>query len=154
MGLQNGHYKDALDVYCEMEENQLLPNDSIIAGAIAACAQLGALDKGGEIHRSLDDVKLAFISGLLVQALEFIEGCRLKSDVSIWGAFLGACKVHKNVELGKIAAAKILELDPFLCGAYVLLSTIYGEAKNRTKASELKKKMEELGVDNHTGIAG
>ncbi|KAK6920597.1 Pentatricopeptide repeat [Dillenia turbinata] len=56
--VQNGRHKEALAVCCEMEENQLVPNDTIITGAIAACAQLDALDKGTEIHRSLNHVKL------------------------------------------------------------------------------------------------
>ncbi|KAH0992194.1 hypothetical protein GBA52_003677 [Prunus armeniaca] len=36
----------------------------------------------------------------------------MEAGVSAWGARLNACKIHGNVELAKLSAEKLLELDP------------------------------------------
>ncbi|MCD7449692.1 hypothetical protein HAX54_001121 [Datura stramonium] len=54
----------------------------------------------------------------------------VEPDGAVWGALLGACKIHKNVELAELAFNKVVELEPTNIGYYVLLSNIYTEANN------------------------
>ncbi|OVA19853.1 Pentatricopeptide repeat [Macleaya cordata] len=56
--LQNGDFKEALMMFHEMKVQGIIPNDASVAGAIAACAHLGALEMGKEIHVSLDEQKV------------------------------------------------------------------------------------------------
>ncbi|KAF8399829.1 hypothetical protein HHK36_015701 [Tetracentron sinense] len=55
---QNGDFKEALIVFREMQAEGIVPNDASITGAITACAHLGALELGQQIHLSLDEHKL------------------------------------------------------------------------------------------------
>ncbi|KAJ4960428.1 hypothetical protein NE237_020338 [Protea cynaroides] len=55
---QNGAFREALMVFHEMQAKGISPNDASITGAIAACAHLGALELGREIHSCLDDQKI------------------------------------------------------------------------------------------------
>jgi hypothetical protein len=48
-----------------------------------------------------------------------------KQDAVVWMAFLCACRIHGNVEMGKKAAEQVLELDHENAADYVLLSNIY-----------------------------
>ncbi|KAI9121608.1 hypothetical protein K1719_008641 [Acacia pycnantha] len=48
-----------------------------------------------------------------------------------WRALLAACHLHKNTELAKISARKVIELEPGHSGNYVLLSNVYGVAGDR-----------------------
>jgi pentatricopeptide repeat protein len=43
------------------------------------------------------------------------------ADSTMWGALLGASRIHRNSELGRSAAEKIFELEPENAGMYVLL---------------------------------
>lgn len=40
----------------------------------------------------------------LNEAMEFINKMNLEANAMIWQTFLGACRVHGNLELGKYAA--------------------------------------------------
>ena len=43
----------------------------------------------------------------------------------MWGALLGACRVHGDMYLVKLAAKKFFELKPENPGKYVVLSNAY-----------------------------
>ncbi|KAL5993441.1 hypothetical protein ACLOJK_014366 [Asimina triloba] len=55
---QNGAFNEALAVFQEMQSENVKPNDAAIAGAIAACAHLGALQMGRSIHDCLGERKV------------------------------------------------------------------------------------------------
>lgn len=40
--------------------------------------------------------------------------------MAIEGFFLAACRVHGDIEIGKIAAKKVMELKPYCTGAFVM----------------------------------
>jgi pentatricopeptide repeat protein len=50
---QNGHAKDALILFCQMQLAGVEPNSSTIASILSACANLAALQQGKEIHHYL-----------------------------------------------------------------------------------------------------
>lgn len=56
---------------------------------------------------------------LLNEAFRFIKSMPLKLDVGIWGALLGACLVHRNVELIELASQHFFELDPQNSNYYI-----------------------------------
>jgi pentatricopeptide repeat protein len=51
-------------------------------------------------------------AGRLTEAFELIQGMQIQPDAGVWGALLGACRLHKNDELAQVAANKLLELGP------------------------------------------
>lgn len=64
-------------------------------------------------------------AGHLDKAMEFIQEMDVKLDVSVWCSLLGACTIHKNQRVAKIASEKIFEIDPENSGSYVMLSNVY-----------------------------
>lgn len=54
-----------------------------------------------------------------------------KQDAVVWMAFLSACRIHGNAEMGKQAAEQVLELDHENAADYVLLSNIYAVLTTR-----------------------
>ncbi|CAD6238739.1 unnamed protein product [Miscanthus lutarioriparius] len=65
----------------------------------------------------------SMIVGRLREAFILIDTI-LTPDESIWGALLGACKMHRNLELGRLAAGKIIEINPDAVKTYILLANI------------------------------
>ncbi|KAM1244514.1 hypothetical protein ACFX1X_036300 [Malus domestica] len=84
--------------------------------------------------------------GRLVEAYQFIQRMPMEATPGAWGALLGACRVHKNVDLAKIAANKLFEIEPDNPGNYVLLSNILVTAKRWEEASETRKLMRDGGI--------
>lgn len=63
-------------------------------------------------------------------------------DGTVWGALLGACKIHKDVELAELAFVRF-ELEPANIGYYVLLSNIYTEADKEEGALRIRAMIQE-----------
>jgi pentatricopeptide repeat protein len=57
-------------------------------------------------------------AGKLDETMSLIEGMPFPAGPMVWRTLLGACKVHKNVELGKLAAEKLLSLEPLDSATY------------------------------------
>lgn len=64
--------------------------------------------------------------GRLDDAMEFTRKMPIEPNEMVWQTLLGACRVHGNVELGEIAAEKVLSVRPD-SATYVLLSNMYTE---------------------------
>ncbi|KAI3874379.1 hypothetical protein MKX03_025851 [Papaver bracteatum] len=63
----------------------------------------------------------------------------VKPHGGVWGALLGACKIHKNVEIADIAAEHLFELEPDSIGNFVVLSNIYSSAGRRNDVLRIRK---------------
>lgn len=59
----------------------------------------------------------------------------MEPDKVVWGAVLSACRMHGNLELGKLATEKLIELDPNDSGIYVLMESLCAA---RSKWDEVK----------------
>ncbi|KAM7506498.1 hypothetical protein LguiA_016951 [Lonicera macranthoides] len=153
----HGHAKEALDLFQELEKEKVVPNDITFVGVLSACCHAGLLDFGREIFDYMKRVygiepklehygcmvDLLGRGGRLVEAEELITRMAWKADVMIWGALLGACKNHGNIEIAKRAAKEILILDPHNHGVYVVLSNMYAEAGRWDDVSRLRKVMKQ-----------
>ena len=69
----------------------------------------------------------------------------------MWGALLGSCRIHCNVELAERASMMLFELEPTNAGNYVLLAEIYAEAKMWDEVKRVKKELEEKGLQKVPG---
>ncbi|KAL2510927.1 Pentatricopeptide repeat-containing protein [Abeliophyllum distichum] len=92
-------------------------------------------------------------SGLMEQAVDLIKSLSMKPDANIWGALLGACRLHGNVELGCWAAEHLLELKPGHSGSYALLSNMYAEAGRWDEADRVRKLMNLRKVKKNPGCS-
>lgn len=61
--------------------------------------------------------------------------------------------VHKNVALGKLAAEKLLSLEPLDSATYVLLSNIYAAAGKWKERDEVRKLMDYRKVKKEAGCS-
>ena len=73
--------------------------------------------------------------------------------MSVWGALLGAYRMHGNMELGKLVAEKFFELDLHNSGTHVLFSNIYAAAGRWEDAAKVRNVMRERGVKKEAGLS-
>ncbi|KAK6912915.1 Pentatricopeptide repeat [Dillenia turbinata] len=138
----HGYAKEALGIFYEMNNAGVKPNYITLVSVLAACSHAGLLEEGWHWFKTMKNefdiepgvehygcmVDLLGRAGLLKEAYNLIKEMKVKPDIVVWGSLLGACRIHKNVELAEISAHKLFELDPNNCGFHVLLSNMYADA--------------------------
>ncbi|RDX94079.1 putative pentatricopeptide repeat-containing protein, partial [Mucuna pruriens] len=103
---------ESLSFFSEMRFSGMSPDIVSFMGVIAACANLASIRQRQRDPRA----------GLMEEAADLIRGLSIEPDTNIWGALLGACRIHGNIELGPWAAEHLFKLKPQHCGYYILLS--------------------------------
>lgn len=157
----------AVNLFDEMISSGIQPDGTIFVSVLSACGHAGLTDKGldyfavmerdygvkpGPEHYSCV-VDLLGRAGRLDDACKLIELMQTKPDGAVWGALLGACKIHKNVELAELAFHKVVELEPENIGYYVLLSNIYYEANNLDGVLRLRSTMRDRKLKKDPGYS-
>lgn len=157
---QHGLGKEAVELFEEMLSwDGIEPNDITFLSVLTACSHAGLLDKGkhyfGLMRRYGIEPKVSHYAtvvdllgraGLLDQAKSFIEEMPIEPTASIWGALLGASRMHKDMEMGSYAAQKVFELDPSYSGAHILLANIYASAGRWRDVANVRKTMKDSGL--------
>ncbi|KAK7292840.1 hypothetical protein RJT34_15694 [Clitoria ternatea] len=151
----HGQYRKALELYDQMLGEGTSPDDVTFVGLLLACTHGGMAEKGNHIFNSMTTdfhivpklehygcmVDLLGRAGQLREAYEVIQSMHIKPDSVIWGALLGACSFHGNVELAEIAAKQLFALEPWNAGNYVILSNIYASDGQWNEVAKLRKMM-------------
>lgn len=162
---QHGRGAAALELFERMKKEGLRPNHATFAGVLAACSHAGLVEEGIAHFRSMAAphgvlpraehyagvVDILGRAGELHRARRFMEEVPGGADAMAWRTLLGACRVHRNVEVGEQAARRLLELDPEDAAAYVLLSNIYSAARRWDCRDRVRKMMKERGVKKEPG---
>ncbi|KAA8519092.1 hypothetical protein F0562_013348 [Nyssa sinensis] len=163
----HGHAEEALRLFSKMMQIGVKPNGVTFIGLLYACSHMGLINEGRMFFSSMTRdhgiipqiehygcmVDLFSRAGLLQEAHEFIRKMPIKPNGVVWGAFLGGCRVHKNVEMAEEAIKHLLELDPLNDGYYVVLSNIYAEAKRWEDTARVRKLMRDQGVKKTPGCS-
>lgn len=168
VGLANhGNAHDAISYFWEMISVGLTPDEVTFVGVLSACCHGGLVNEARMIFTQMTSkfnippkckhyscmVDLLGRAGLLEEAEELIKSMPFKADEVVWGALFFACRIHRNIEMGERAAFKLFELDPGDSGIYVLLASMYWEAKMFEKSMDLRKLMRVRGVDKTPGCS-
>ena len=90
-------------------------------------------------------------AGRLVEAYEIIRGMSLHPDKCVWGAFLGGCKLHGNLELAEFVAKDHFESGSNDVTFYVLMSNMYFEAGMLEDAERIRRAMKEMELKKTAG---
>ncbi|KAM4108055.1 hypothetical protein ACB094_03G016000 [Castanea mollissima] len=156
---QHGLGKESVQWFEEMLRIGIEPNHVTFLSVLSACGHAGLLDEGlyyfelmkkhmiePQVSHYVTIVDLLGRAGLLDRALKFIREMPIEPTAAVWKALLGACRMHKNMELGAYAAEHVFELDPYDSGPHVLLSNIYASAGRWGDVAKVRRMMKESGV--------
>lgn len=164
---KHGYARKALELFHQMALAGIKPNEVTYVAVLSACSHVGFVEEGWKHFYSMSSdhgivpriehyacmVDVLARSGFLKEAYEFINSMPFKPDALVWRTLLGACQVHGNVELGSLAAKRILELEPNDPAAYVLLSNLYAATGQWQNATEVRKSMKEKKLTKESGCS-
>ncbi|XP_047319579.1 putative pentatricopeptide repeat-containing protein At5g40405 [Impatiens glandulifera] len=163
----NGLGNECLELFSLMKREGVKPNEVTFISILKGCSVAGLVDEGcRQFDSMIKDygfvpmlehygcmVDLYGRAGLLMKALDFINKMPIQPHAGAWGALLNACKIHGDMELGEIAARKIVELEAKNHGAYVVLSNIYADSHEWDKVGTIRKSMMVKGVEKIPGFS-
>ncbi|KAE8662172.1 Pentatricopeptide repeat-containing protein [Hibiscus syriacus] len=164
---KHGFATRALEMFHEMLEARIRPNEITYIAVLSACSHAGLVSEGWEIFNSMHEehkiaprmehyacmVDLLGRSGSLREAIEFIDTMPCTPDALIWRTFLGACRVHHDKELGEHAAKMILQQDPQDTAAHILLSNLYASSGQWDDVARIRKNMKERNLIKEAGCS-
>lgn len=164
---QNGFSREALDLFSSMKNSGIKPNHITILGVLFACSHAGLVQDGWYYFQSMKNlydiepqrehygcmIDLLGRAGKVDEAVKLIHEMKYEPDAVTWRALLGACKVHKNIDMAIYAAKEILKLDPLDAGTYILLSNIYANSQRWEDVEQVRMAMRERGVKKEPGCS-
>ncbi|PKA60975.1 Pentatricopeptide repeat-containing protein [Apostasia shenzhenica] len=161
----HGCSEEALSLYDRMIGSGMKPNSATFMSVLLGCSHSHLVEHGRKIFNSMTDeyqmqpdsehyscmVDILSRAGCLQEAYELIQTMPLEATASSWGALLAACRVYKNVELGKISAEKLFEIEPENPGNYLILSNILAREDLWDEASKIRRLMRDRGIKKVSG---
>ncbi|KAF5182360.1 Pentatricopeptide repeat-containing protein [Thalictrum thalictroides] len=163
----HGKADAAMKLFYEMVETETKPNRVTFVGVLTACSHAGMVQQGRCLFASMQKdygvvpdadhhacmVDLLGRAGHLEEALELVETMPLEPHGGVWGALLGACRLHGNPDIAEIAAKHLFELEPNSIGNYILLSNIYALAGRMEDVSRIRKLVRGKGMKKNPGCS-
>ncbi|KAK9115756.1 hypothetical protein Sjap_014703 [Stephania japonica] len=164
----HGFCKEAIQTFSLMTENSLIkPNHVTFLSVLSACGHTGMVEDGINIFNKMRQdyciepnsdhysvmVDLMGRTGQLDEAMKFINQMPIPPGPHVWGALLGACRIHQNIEMGEKVAEKLLQLDPGHTGYYMLLSSIYAVDGKWDNALKVKNLVKDKGLKKIAGLS-
>ncbi|PKI32302.1 hypothetical protein CRG98_047301 [Punica granatum] len=136
---QNGRDQEALSLYESMIQANKKPDSVTFLAVLSACMHANLIEEGKKYFNSISKdhgitptldhyscmIHLLGRSGRLDKALDLIKQMPHEPDSLIWSSFLSVCSKKGDIEHGEIAAKRLLEMDPFNAGPYIMLSNMY-----------------------------
>ncbi|KAK9279169.1 hypothetical protein L1049_012846 [Liquidambar formosana] len=151
----HGLSKESIETFEKMLSYCVRPDQITFLAVLSACNHGGLVSEGlhyfdlmtsgykivpdSEHYTCLID--LLGRAGLLDEAFNVLISVPIELESNTLGAFIGACKVHGNVELAKWAAEKLFLLEPGKPVNYSIMSNIYASVGHWFDVARVRKMM-------------
>ncbi|XP_015572652.2 pentatricopeptide repeat-containing protein At2g13600-like [Ricinus communis] len=162
----HGYGEEGIALFRTIRATGFQPDNVTFLSVLASCVHAGLVEVGNEFFHLMgcynvkpalkhytSMVDLLSRSGQLNKAYELIKKMPMEPDSVLWGALLGGCVIHGNVELGKIAAERLIELEPNNTGNYVLLANLYAYARQWSDLARIRHMMKDRGLHKSPGCS-
>ncbi|XP_025692350.1 pentatricopeptide repeat-containing protein At2g13600 [Arachis hypogaea] len=136
----HGHGYHALQVFARMLISGIKPDEVTFIGLLSACSHAGLVNQGR--------------AGLIDEAMNVVSAIPpSKKDEAVLVALLGACKLHGDVTIANYIGEKLLELESYSSGGYVLLANTHAAEGKWDEFAKVRKRMRERNVKKIPGYS-
>lgn len=163
----HGYGTEAITLFTRMKESGIAPDGIALLVVLYACNHSGMVDEGlkyfHSMHRDfgLDAgvehyacvVDLLGRAGRIEEAKKLIEEMPIKPTMPVWVALLGACRIHRNLDIAEYASERISVLESENDGSYTLLSNVYANAQRWSDVARVRVLMKQNGVRKRPGCS-
>lgn len=163
----HGYGKASLIGFFGMLKKGFDPDDVCFLLILSTCSHNGLVNEGCSVfgymvrHFAIQPkmehyasmVDLLGRAGFIDEAIKFICGMPIEPDISIWGALLGACKIHGYFEIGGLFGKQFVEPGSKTAGYYKLLLSIYAGKGSWDDVARIRGLLEEREVKRTSGYS-
>ncbi|OVA16868.1 Pentatricopeptide repeat [Macleaya cordata] len=163
----HGLGNSAVALFLRMQESCIQVDSVSFVSVLSACRHGGLIEEGRKVFDSMNSkhqiepklehyacmVDLLGRAGELDEAWNFIQKMPMAPDAGVWGALLGACRMHSNVWIGEIALNHLVRLEPQNAAHHVVLSNIYAQSGRWGDVGKMRRNMNSLGLKKMPGCS-
>ncbi|KAL1832106.1 hypothetical protein ACET3Z_001757 [Daucus carota] len=164
----HGQCKEAIDFFDRMEQSDEKPNGISFLSVLSACAHGGYVEKGLEFFSKLRKYEIAASikhygclidllgrAGKLKEAYDLIMEMPMRPNDTVWGALLGACRIHSDMDMADRILEEVRSSDSDLCSSddshYVLFSNIFAASERWENAERMRIVISRKGIQKTPG---
>ncbi|KAA8522409.1 hypothetical protein F0562_013230 [Nyssa sinensis] len=162
----HGYGEAALMSFIKMLKRGINPDGVCFLVVLSSCSHTGMLSEGYKVFEYMvrhfglvpkmehyvTMVDLIGRAGFIDEAFQFIGRMPIEPDISIWGAFFGACKIYGKFDIG-ISTERLVELDPKTAGYYKLLVNTYASKGRWDEVHQVRRLISEKRVQRAIGYS-
>ncbi|KAL4592981.1 hypothetical protein LXL04_005990 [Taraxacum kok-saghyz] len=163
----HGKGRSTLEMFDDMVSSGLTPNDVTFLSVLSACGHGGLIKEGQSLFTKMVHdygiqptikhygcmVDIVCRAGRLKEALELIDMMPFEPDAVIWRSVLSGCMIKRDVELAEMAAKKVMELEPYDDGVYILVWNLYRLTNKWEDALKTRKLMRSQKIKKQPGCS-
>ncbi|TKY52856.1 Pentatricopeptide repeat-containing protein [Spatholobus suberectus] len=161
----HGDARLVLGLYAQMLDEGIRPDPVTLTSVLTACSHSGMVDEARNIFNSMPSkcgiqplvehyacvVGVLSRAGKLSEAAQFISEMPIEPSAKVWGALLHGASVYGDVEMGKFACDRLLEIEPENTGNYMIMANLYSHAGKWEQADKVRERMKEIGLQKVRG---
>ncbi|KHN13611.1 Pentatricopeptide repeat-containing protein, chloroplastic [Glycine soja] len=125
----HGQGEEAVEMFEQMLQEGMIPNHVTFLAVLSACSYSGLSERG-----------------LLDEAYEPIRSAPFKPTTNMSAALLTACRMHYNLELGKVAAENLYGMEPEKLCNYIVLLNLYNSSGKLKEAAGVLQTLKRKGL--------
>ncbi|KAK9074283.1 hypothetical protein SSX86_006880 [Deinandra increscens subsp. villosa] len=163
----HGEGRSAVQIFNNMVLTGLSPNEITFLSVLSACGHAGLIKEGQTLFDKMVHnyglkptikhygcmMDLFCRAGHITEATELIKKMPMEPDAVIWRSVLNACMIKRDLQLAEIAAKKVLELEPYDDGVYMILWNLYRLMNKWQDALETRKLMRNQNIKKQPGCS-
>ncbi|KAJ8554267.1 hypothetical protein K7X08_024945 [Anisodus acutangulus] len=162
----HGYGEEGIAFFRRILDNGFIPDDITFLSALSSCVHAGLVETGLEFFNLMRSynvkqtlkhytcmVDLLSRTGKINEALKVIKEMPLDPDTVIWGALLGGCVIHGNLEVGEIAANKLIGLEPENTGNHVMVANLYASVGKWGDLAKIRQLINEKKMHKKPGCS-
>ncbi|KAI5344974.1 hypothetical protein L3X38_012851 [Prunus dulcis] len=162
----NGHGKEALEGFLEMQCKKFMPNNITFIGVLSACNHCGLVEEGKRWFKGMEGfglilqiehygctVDLLGRAGCLEEVEKLIESMPYDANGIILSSFLFACGHSEDVTRANKVLKKAVKVEPWNDGNYVMLRNLYAGKRRWSDAEEIKRLMRKNQANKEVGCS-
>ncbi|XP_052211070.1 pentatricopeptide repeat-containing protein At2g20540-like [Diospyros lotus] len=161
-----GHGEEGITFFHRMLTSSSRPDAVTFLSVLSSCVHAGAVEAGWQFFNLMAYyhviptlkhftclVDLLSRAGKLDEAYKVVIEMPMEPDPVIWGALLGGCVCRGNVDLGRIAAERLIKLEPENTGNYVMLANLYAFAGRWVDVAKTRQLIKDRQMQKNPGCS-
>ncbi|KAF9611680.1 hypothetical protein IFM89_034863 [Coptis chinensis] len=132
-GAKYGQGNLSLDLFQEMLERGIKPNDVTFLGVLHACNHSGCLDEAHQLAKTIRT--------------------EAKEAALLWGSLLSASRTHGRLDITVEAGQRLIDSNQQVAGAYVTMSNTFAKIGKWENAYKIQSEMKRHGIRKEPGCS-